>query len=129
MNKSISPKSLTQNTCSTMAENQNDVERVKSLIKKGFVFYFFIAKKATVHLIDKRNSSDSFVSFLHSAVAASEESLNIFISTRNFLVKLNSEINASPNKVKQLLKRPDFQCDMALLESEISFQQRKMEKK
>lgn len=112
-----------------MAGNQNDVERVKSLIKKGFVFYFFIAKKSTVHFYVKRNSSISFVSFLHSAVASSEESPIIFTTTKNFLLKLESEINASPNKVKQLLKRPDFQCDMALLEAEISFQQRKTEKK
>lgn len=112
-----------------MAENQIDVDRVKSLIKKGFVFGFLL--KQTVD-----NFScfwDEFVIFfyfiLHAAVESAKESPSVYTTTKNFLVKLKTEISASPKKVKQVLNRPDFQCDMALLEAEISFQQRQTDKK
>lgn len=62
------------------------------------------------------------------AIANAEESPRIYKSTKDFLLKLESEIKASPNKVKAVLDRPDLQCDMALLEAEISFKKRQSEK-
>lgn len=109
-----------------MAEQHNDVDRLKSLINKGFAHHFNFQIK---HLIFLGSFPSNFHFICHTAVASSEKSPSIFASTKDFLVKLESEITASPNKVKQVLRRPDLQCDMALLEAEISFEERKIAKK
>lgn len=92
-----------------------------------------LSKKVKLNCTPARNIWENLIIFfcliVHTAVASAEESPSIHLSTKNFLLKLESEIKASPNKVKQVLSRPDFQCDMALLEAEISFKQRQTDKK